>query len=190
MKTRKHPPSSLCVCMPWGSAAAGAESLLSPALCSTHCSQGFCPGGHVVARAKVSALPGMCRRSPANTRLGSCCQALLLVLLSAGSQVSRDAAGFVGCFAFLQALPGERLLEVLSSALGSFAAWVMSSGGHCGVPWVCAGGHVPNGLHLWLSHPCKGSAMPWAEQPINFPNSVIFSCQPIPEDINSRSPSV
>lgn len=73
-----------------------------------------------------------------NTRLGSCCQALLLVLLSAGSQVSRDAAGFVGCFAFLQALPGERLLEVLSSALGSFAAWVMSSVGHCGVPWVCA----------------------------------------------------
>jgi len=100
----------------------------------------------------------------------------------------------------LQALWGVLLSCKLCPGRDSWRCSAQHSGalqpGLCHL-WVTVGflgcvlnGHVPNGLHLWLSHPCKGSAMPWAEQPINFPNSVIFSCQPIPEDINSRSPSV
>lgn len=140
VKTRKH---RRCMC-----ACPGGQQLLGLSHCTLQHTQGFCPGRQAVARAKVSALPGMCHRSPANTRLGSCCQALLLVLLSVGSQIRRDAVGFVGCFAFLWAQQGESILEVLSSALQSSAAWVMSSVGHCGVPRLCAGGHVPSGLHL------------------------------------------
>lgn len=130
MKTRKHHHHHGCMC-----ACPGGQQLLGLSHCALQHTQGFCPGRHVVARAKVSALPGMCHR---NTRLGSHCQALLLVLLSVGSQIRRDAVGFVGCFAFLWAQRGESILEVLSSALESSAAWG-SLWGSLGVCWrACA----------------------------------------------------